>query len=137
MIEINRNPSRTELYWFGLVPVMFFGLVGEIALRRTHSVRFAAILWIVSAVLTAIYFVVPAVRRPVYVGWMYLTYPFGWILSHLLILALFYLVITPIGLLMRLFSRDPLTRTFEPNRQSYWVEHDPAGGGMDRYFRQS
>jgi hypothetical protein len=136
MIQINKNPSTTELYWFGLLVATFFSFVGVTVLRRTHSVRSAEIIWIGSALLVSLYYIIPPLRRPVYVGAMSLTYPFGWIISHVMLMVVFYLIITPLGVLTRLFGRDPMMRAFEPGRQSYWVERDPSGSS-DRYFRQS
>jgi hypothetical protein len=136
MIQINKNPSRTELRWFGLLVAIFFGFVGVMVLRRTHSARSAEVIWIVSALLVSLYYVIPPLRRPMYVGSMSLTYPFGWIISHVMVMVLFYLIMTPLGMLVRLLGRDPMMRTFEPSRQSYWVERDPSTT-TDRYFRQS
>ncbi|HSZ57787.1 MAG TPA: SxtJ family membrane protein [Tepidisphaeraceae bacterium] len=136
MIQLNTNPSRTELHWFGLLAAAFFAFAGVMVLRRTHSLRSAEIIWIASALLVALYYLIPPLRRPIYVASMSLTYPFGWILSHVVVVVLFYLIITPLGLLMRLLGHDPMMRTFEPGRQSYWVERDPPVS-PDRYFRQS
>jgi hypothetical protein len=48
---------------------------------------------------------------------------------------LFYLVITPVGLVFRLVGRDAMNRRFDPSLPSYWVEHRmPAS--LERYFRQ-
>ncbi len=56
--------------------------------------------------------------------------PIGWTISHVPIAALYYLVVTPIGLAMRPFGRDPLARRFDPDAQSYWTprrqEADPG-----------
>ena len=136
MIQLNKNPSRTELLWFGLLLAALFALAGAMVLRRFHSVRSAQIIWIASAVLVSLYYLIPPVRRPVYVASIYLTYPLGWVMSHLILMAVFYLAITPLGLLMRISGRDPIARRFDSGRPSYWVEHDPSGS-TDRYFRQS
>ena len=40
------------------------------------------------------------------------------------------------ALVARAFGRDPLTRRFEPDADSYWIEEDP-GGEPERYFHQS
>jgi hypothetical protein len=55
--------------------------------------------------------------------------------SHLLLLVVYYLVLTPIGLLMRLIGYDPLQRRFDRSAQSYWTPHDPAADDA-RYFKQ-
>ena len=70
-----------------------------------------------------------------YRGWMAAARPIGWTVSFVLLGAVFLVVITPIGLVMRAFGRDPMERRFEPGRGSYWVEREP-GGGSRRYFRQ-
>jgi hypothetical protein len=74
--------------------------------------------------------------RPVFVTWMRLAYPIGWTVSHLMLATIYYLVITPIGLVMRLLGRDPLQRRWDRQASTYWVAHNP-GGDMARYFRQS
>ncbi len=88
-----------------------------------------------SRALLLVYYGVPPIQRPFYSLWMTVVYPIGWVVSHLMMLIVFYLVITPVGLIMRLCGRDSMTRVFESSRTSYWIEHDPAGN-IDRYFRQ-
>ncbi|MEX0979180.1 MAG: SxtJ family membrane protein, partial [Pirellulales bacterium] len=68
-------------------------------------------------------------------GWMWAAFPIGWLVSHLLIAAIYFLLITPIALVMRAVGRDPLSRRFDRAAKTYWVprrqDSDPA-----RYFRQ-
>jgi hypothetical protein len=73
--------------------------------------------------------------KPIFVGWMYASFPIGFVVSHIVIGVIFYLVITPIGLMMRLFGRDTMYRSFDREAATYWVSHDP---GLDRarYLRQ-
>ena len=76
--------------------------------------------WILAAVLSALGIVTPMVLQPVYRLWM----QFGLILSRFttpLIMGLvFFLVITPIGLIIRLKSGDPMARDFN-KEESYRV----------------
>lgn len=53
-------------------------------------------------------------------------FPIGFVLSHVLMAAIFFLVMTPIGLCFRLVSRDALGRKLEPNRTTYWRDRGPA-----------
>jgi hypothetical protein len=55
--------------------------------------------------------------------------------SHVVLGAVFYLVVTPIGWLVRRISGDPLHRRFEASRPSYWTERDTASD-VGRYLRQ-
>ena len=41
--------------------------------------------------------------------------------------VLFFLVVTPMGLLMRAFGKRPLSLRFEPGAPTYWIERKPRG----------
>lgn len=68
--------------------------------------------------------------------WMLAAMPIGWVLSHAMMMTVFYGVVTPIGLLVRARGRDPMTRRFEPSASTYWVGHETPADAK-RYFKQS
>ena len=61
----------------------------------------------------------PLGLRPVYFGWMSLAVVLGYFVSRLVLTAVYYLVVTPTGLVMRLLGRDFLDRKLK-DRDSYW-----------------
>jgi hypothetical protein len=134
LLEINWRPDRRQLRQFALLWVGFFGLIAVygwwFSVSSTAAVAFSLV-----AVVGAVGYLQPEFLRPAYVVWMTLALPIGWTVSHLLLLALFYLLITPIGLLMRLFGYDPLERRIDRSAATYWTPHDP-GADSSRYFRQ-
>jgi hypothetical protein len=77
----------------------------------------------------------PPVIRPVFGTMMALTYPIGWVVSHLLLGLFFYAMVFPIGLFFRLIGRDELHRR-KSSERTYWrpkaMPTDPRS-----YFRQS
>jgi hypothetical protein len=135
MIEINKNPSRKELLWFGLLFLLFFGIIGGLSYWKFQAPAVARWIWIGDAVVSCIYFICPPIRRPLYLGWVYAAYPIGFVVSYLVMVAIYYVVITPIGLVMRLAGRDILNRSFDADAESYWSAHD-GSGDQERYFRQ-
>jgi hypothetical protein len=135
VIQIKKDPSPRELAWFGLLLLIFCGVIGALARWRFDSPGAGNVLWIVGVVLCAVYYALPFLRRWMFVGWMYIAFPIGWTISHILLLITYYLVFTPVGLIMRLTGRDPMNRRFEPDARTYWVEHNP-GAEASRYFRQ-
>jgi hypothetical protein len=138
MIEINRNPSKKELGWFGLLALLFFGFVGATVYRHFHSLTATKAIWAIGLAGAVIYYLLPiAARRRVYVGWMTAVYPIGWTVSNVAMVIVFYCVLTTVGLTMRLLGRDPLTRALDRKATTYWVEHNPSQDGPGRYFRQS
>jgi hypothetical protein len=61
-------------------------------------------------------------------GWMAFGHALGWINTRILLAAVFYLVVTPIGAVARLFGSDPMRRTFEPDAPSYRQEREARPG---------
>ena len=136
VVEIHWNPSPRELrqfarYWFPL----FYAVVGGLAWWKYGAPRVGYGIWGAGVCLSVIGFAFPAVIRFLFVGMSVVTYPLGWVVSHLVLGLIFYGVVTPIGLIMSLFGHDPLQRKFDPNAKSYWVLHKPPADNR-RYFRQ-
>jgi saxitoxin biosynthesis operon SxtJ-like protein len=135
MLSIDHHPVSGQLRSFGMLLAIFVPIFGAIVWWRTGRLEHGLTIWIAGGVLTAIYWLVPPIRRPIFVGWMYAAFPIGWTVSHLLMAIIFYVVITPIGMVVRATGRDPLLRTFDRSARTYWVLHKPPGD-LSRYFRQ-
>ncbi len=101
LIEINKNPSRRELLWFGALFALFFGLIGGLIWWKLGAPLAASVLWSVAGGITLLYYALSPIRRTLYLGWMFLVFPIGWVVSHALLAFTYYLVVTPIGWLMR------------------------------------
>lgn len=75
-----------------------------------------------SLIASGIFFIMglisPAILKPVYIIWMRLVFVLGWINVRIILVILFYLVFTPVGLFMRLFRIDLLER--KKQKGSYW-----------------
>ena len=136
LIELNTNPTDRQLRQFaGLVLPLFALLVGAILWWRFGQTTAAWTVCVVAVVVGAAGVVYPALVRPVYLGWMYASYPIGWVIGHVVMGVVFFLVLTPIGLVMRFLGRDPLDRKFDESQASYWQRRDPPSD-PSRYFRQ-
>lgn len=61
----------------------------------------------------------PASLNYVYKPWMSLAEKIGWVNTRLIMLLLFYVIIFPMGLMMRLVGKDPMARKFEQATPSY------------------
>lgn len=67
--------------------------------------------------------------------WMEAGKPIGWTVSTVLLGVVYLLVVTPVGLVMRVFGHDPMARGFDKRRDSYWTDRPPPAE-RKRYFRQ-
>ena len=77
----------------------------------------------------------PKLIRPVYIVMMALALPLGFVISTLLLAVVYYVVMTPIGWVMRLSGYDAMHRRFDPQAATYWVERVKQTE-VGRYFRQ-
>jgi MFS family permease len=144
VIEINWRPDDRTLRQFGFIALAGFGFVAALAwfealvfsfglgeARVPVAAGFAA-LGVVSGLLSLVY---PRANLPIYLGITIATYPIGFVLSYVLMGTLFYLIVAPVGLVMRLFGKDPLEHRIKPDATTYWVDSPPARASAS-YFRQ-
>jgi hypothetical protein len=110
---------RTELRHFGLLTGSLIAalLGGLIPWLRGHS--YPAWPWMVGGALIVCGAIFPAALRYPFAIWSAAGKLLGWLNTRLILALLFYLVVTPMGLVMRLMGRDPMARKFEPQAQSY------------------
>ena len=69
-------------------------------------------------------------------GWYRVRLLLSRIVNPLVMAVLFYGVVTPTGLALRAFGKDPLRRRFDPAATSYWLPRDPPGPAPDTMRRQ-
>jgi hypothetical protein len=127
-------PSRVLRQFAGLWVVFFLGLAAwQGAVRdRTHLAYALAALALSVGPLGLFE---PRFIRPVYVAWMVLAFPIGWVVSRLILGLLFFGIVTPVGLVLRLTGRDPLLLRPVRGADSYWRARS-ATHDVRRYFRQ-
>lgn len=110
---------------FGLVFAVVFSVIGLWPLLDGGEFR----AW---ALGTALAFLVAALTmprrlRPLNLLW----FKFGMLLHHvvtpLVMGLLFFLTVTPVGLLMRATGKDPMRLRRDPAASSYWIARDPPG----------
>lgn len=135
LVKIDRNPPQKVLKQFGLVLPILGLIIGGFLVYKWGAWNIAVPLLAVLTVVGIIGWFVPRFMKPIFVGWLYLTFPIAWVISHMILLATFYGVIFPIGLLLKAMGKDPLDRKWLPQEKSYWKPH-PQAENRSRYFRQ-
>jgi hypothetical protein len=135
MIHIERNPSRRQLTAFGLTWLVFFGLLGGISWWKSGSLAEAVVLWGIGVAVPAVGHVFPGFLRLVFLGMSYATFPVGFVLSYIILAVVYYLVLTPIGLVVRLMGKDPMQRRFDHTAKTYWTTRE-SKEPSEQYFKQ-
>ena len=80
-------------------------------------------------------FVLPRVALPFYLFWYGIACSIGIVVSNVILAAVYYIAITPVGLLLRIFGKDPMQRRIDPFAQTYWQDAE-KNTPAERYFRQ-
>jgi len=86
--------------------------------------------------LFSISLILPKTLKPIYKVWMKVTTTISKVISFVILGLFFYLIITPIGLFMKIIRRDPLQRRFDRNTDSYWINRDAKLNDPKRIERQ-
>ena len=127
--------DKTTLSKFGLMLALALALFCLAALiKQKHPQAWVAI---ISACLMLVAIVAPVLLKYFYIFWMKLAYFLSWINTRLLLGIIFYLVFSPVGLLMRLFKIDPLERNLKYSKESYWKTRLSEESSPVDYHRQS
>ncbi|MDY7095119.1 MAG: SxtJ family membrane protein [Acidobacteriota bacterium] len=135
LIPIERDPQPRQLWVFSLLWLLFLGALGAGLLHRGTPWGWVLGIWSTAALMPLATLLYRPLARWLFVAVSVATWPIGWVLSHVLLATVYYLLLTPLGLVLRLTGRDPLQRRREPEPGSYWRRREPTKH-PDRYFRQ-
>ena len=127
------DTSSKEIRKFGLVIAIALGVIGSFVYVKFVNFNVVGWLWGIGLLFLILGFILPSILRPVYRIWMLLAYFIGGIVSRVILTVLFYVVLTPTGLVLRLFGKDILNEKFDKRRESYWVKKDLSGHTKEQY----
>lgn len=124
--------SRTELRSFGVTVGIAFGVLAGISLWRGHQTP-ATVLGSLGGVLVLGGLVAPGALRPVEKAWMGLAHILSKVTTPIFLGIVYYLVLSPVGLVRRVVGRHPLRHRIE--NDSYWQDRgDAPPSELERQF---
>jgi hypothetical protein len=78
----------------------------------------------------------PAALKPLNKIWMTLALILGWFMSRVILIILFYLIITPMAFFLKIIGKDFLKLRTDKNIESYWEKRDKQSNELPDYERQ-
>lgn len=132
---ISARLSQAELRRFGFTVAVPLALLAVLGVWRGHTIL-PAVLGALVVALGGIALVAPGVLAPVQRAWMVGAHALGWFNTRVLLGLVYFVVMTPTGIVMRLVGRDPLNRRLR-DRPSYWIRRNKSPdsrGSMERWF---
>jgi hypothetical protein len=129
--ELDRKGLRDFGLVTGAIVAALFGLLFPWILERHYPIW----PWIVLVVLGGWGLIAPELLRPVYRAWMKLGLMLSKVTTPIVMGAIFFVIIVPIGLVMRLMKRDPMRRSFERDATSYRIPSEqPPKANLEKPF---
>lgn len=130
-MQESTKKTKQELRKFGLVMTVPLSLIGAYLWWKGRGaypyVLGAAAFFLLTGLL------VPQVLRPIEKIWMKFAEIMGAIMTRVILTLAFILMVTPLGLLLRLMGKDLLGLRLEPERDSYWIPAEPDGPASRPY----
>lgn len=113
--------SGKELKKFGLLVGSVFVALSAIGMYRGWSTAAIGTLLLAGVVLLSCGMFLRESLKQVYIVWMAAAFAVGWLVSRMILFILFYFILTPVGLLARIFQKEFLDTDFRKKRESYWI----------------
>jgi len=147
LIDVNWNPDRRQLRAFAVLWLVVFGLLGAylawhagafssgMSIQWRQPWRTPILLWLAAASVGLTGMLVPNAVRPIYVVWMGLAFPIGWMVSHFLLGLTYFGLFTTFAVVFRVIRRDALHRAFDRSAKTYWIDREPRTETR-QYFKQ-
>lgn len=124
--------KRSSEKSFGILFFIVFAIIGLYPLLSFNFVRVWAL--VIALIFLVLGLTKPSVLKPLNTGWIKLGEILGKIIAPIVMLLVFFIVITPIGLMLRLFGKDILGLKFSEKVKTYWITRDKNIGPMKRQF---
>ena len=133
------DTSRKALRSFGLLVGGVLLAIGLIVFWRADWALVTAvkILGGIGGILVVMGLIAPALLKPVYQVWMALAVILGFVMTRVILTLVYFLAVTPIGLLMRALGKDLLNRKLDKSAESYWIPKtypDRSPARLEKYY---
>jgi hypothetical protein len=124
LIKLNWRPNKTEIRKFGVIFLVGCGILGLAKYLAPFGLwhcneQFGVILMFAGLFIGGVAIAIPRAALPFYWVWLSIAFVMGNIMSRVLIVAMYFLIITPVGFLSRIVGRDKL-QLKRRSVGSYW-----------------
>ena len=126
--------DKTQIRKFGLIAFIFFGILCGLGIWKERLLPIY-IFGFLSTIGIG-FIVAPSPLRPLYNAWLRFAHFISRVITHVILVFIYYLVITPSGLIKRLIGGKPLPVKPDKNISSYWVERSEPAQPRDRFLKR-
>ena len=132
--HVKWRPDARELRRFAIAMLIGFFVLGALSAWRAKGIGTGSVvLWSIGASLAVAAFV-PKLGRIAYLAVYLPTSIIGYVVSNVMLTVMFFLVITPLGIIMKLMGKDVLQQR-RPGRTTQWTPVKETKN-EESYYRQ-
>ncbi len=113
--------DKKGLREFGLLTAGIIALLFGLLLPLLWGHNLPLIPSIIAGILAILALFIPQSLGPVYQGWMRVAQVLAWVNSRLILGLIFFIIVTPMAIIMKIIKRDPLNRKFQFRLETYRV----------------
>ena len=129
---VNKNEiDLKELRKFSFTFCGALSILGGFVLWRKGEI--GLLFWCIGIVILLVGLTKPRLLGPIHKGWMGVSFLMGFLMTHVILALMYYLVLTPMGLVMKTLRRDSLRLKHNQNAKSYWVRRPRKEFVRERY----
>ena len=136
LVSLNLKPSKKQLRDFGDIALCMCNVIGGLLLCLD---KLSAGGFFVFCLIGVIIYVSSRIStilvRPIYKGMILVTFPIGYVISHVVMGLFYYIVVTGVAFVFKLLGRDLLSRKYNTQAKTYWLKYTKKRTSED-YFRQ-
>jgi hypothetical protein len=126
--------DKSEWKKFGITMGVILTIIGCFLLwKNNNSFEY---LFILAAVFFISGIIIPTLLKPVYKAWMVLSVVMGYIMTRVIMVIIFYLIVTPIGLIASLTGKKFLDMKIDKGTKSYWIVREKKQTVQSDYEKQ-
>jgi hypothetical protein len=132
---VNSNSTDTkEIQKFGVIAFIFFGLLCGLGVwaKKPLPAYFFGFL----SLLGLSFILAPSRLRRIHGTWLRIAHFLGKVVTTVILTLAFYVVITPAGLIKRLFGGSPIPMKPDEKGSSYWVTRDEPAQPKERFLKR-
>ena len=130
-----KSPSLPSERSFGFLFTVVFGLLAAQIFYSASSIVLTLTFAVAAILLLAVTIMTPGRLSSLNKAWFKLGILLGKIVTPIVLGAIFFFLITPVGIVARMLGRDEL-KTKKRLTKSFWVKRDPVGPQADSFKNQ-
>ena len=128
------STNKKDLRNFGITIGIILLIITTIVFYKSEKI--IELLFYSGVLLIGFGLVFPKILKPLYFIWMTFAVIIGWVMTRIILSILFYIVITPIGLISRILGRNNFHSKNKGLNNTFWNYRKLEKDGLNKYENQ-